>query len=133
MLLSNDEWLAIAEQLLVLTSARALGWQGEPDPRSNEEGMIFRTQVRDTEYTLGSVDGDGALPYYLEIWDKGVPYDRIASPSSSRAASSDELTMLRSRLRDLYREAFRGFHRAPEQAEKFLRELEVIRQDSLGR
>jgi hypothetical protein len=127
MLLTTTEWLAIASRLLDLTDSRRIEWSGEVDEKDSSEdsGMVFRTSVRETIYLLGSVDSDGSFPYYLEVWDKAVLYDRVVSPTSNRTGAED-MVALRGALGNLYKGAYRSFYRAPEKAARLVADLEAL-------
>jgi len=127
MLLTTTEWLAITSRLLALTSSRRVEWTGEVDEKEfgEESGMIFQTAVAETNYLLGSVDSDGSFPYYLEVRDKAIFYDRVVSPSSNRTGN-DDIAALRIALGDLYKSAYRSFYRAPEKAARLVADLEAL-------
>lgn len=127
MLLTTHEWLDIVTRLVELTDDRRVEWQGEPDLREGIEadGMVFRLGVNETMYVIGSVDADGSYPYYFEVHSTGQVFDRVSTPSNSRAMS-DELSALRVELGSLYRSAFRSFFRAPERAAQLIAELDAL-------
>ncbi|OIH92564.1 hypothetical protein [Curtobacterium sp. MCBA15_001] len=125
MLLNEDEWAGLIERLIAVTEKRSLDWEVErSEEDESEDSFSYRSIVGETQYTIGSVDGDGVAPFSLDIWRQGAIYDSVQSPSVR--SSTEQQIALRSGLRDLYREIGRAVNRAPEQVALFMSDLAIL-------
>ena len=125
MLLNEDEWVGIIDRLKAVTEKRALVWEvehAEEDP--SEDNFYYRSVVGETQYTIGSVDGDGVAPFSLDVWRNGKIYDSVQS--STGRSSTEQQIAIRSGLRDLYREIGRAVNRAPEQVALLMSDLAIL-------